>query len=424
MTANIIFLFQHFCGFLLQLVPSFVLLIVPFGRSSCRIRYKYMFFLLITGLFLAAAGFSFLLLFFRGNYAGSLAAADIYMGLSIVCCAVLFFFLNTEPFQHKLITVCLSCAYGITSYFGTNLLIHAAPISAFFVSEYQVYDPLTIFYYAVFSVLTLPVCIRFEHRTMRNYFENTTPVYLKRHCFILAILTMSYFAVLVFMDLYAASLDSRPEIMPMQLMCFIFSTICLIIVYWLLFQESRQIRRQEEMEKLVLIQQLQYKTLKNEIDSTHRARHDMRHMYRTIAELIDEGKEEDIKKILTEGDVYISGLETKFFCKEPAVNALLQYYYAQAIEKNISIRISARLDQMLYFNVVDIVLMLGNMLENAIRSCMIAEDTRFIELVISFVGNKLAIYMENSCTNVHFNTSGRSESGKWLPASSFLSTKQ
>ena len=99
------------------------------------------------------------------------------------------------------------------------------------------------------------------------------------------------------------------------------------------------------------------------------------------------------------------------------MNALLQYYYAQAIEK-ISIRISARLDQMLYFNVVDIVLMLGNMLENAIRSCMIAEDTRFIELVISFVGNKLAIYMENSYTNVHFNTSGRS--GPEMAARLFL----
>ena len=140
------------------------------------------------------------------------------------------------------------------------------------------YDPLTIFYYAVFSVLTLPVCIRFEHRTMRNYFENTTPVYLKRHCFIPGNSDNELFrrfglygslcrfpgqpsgdhayAVNVFYFL-----DNMPHHCPLASLPGIPS-------------DPAAGRNGKTCAHTAAA----YKTLKNEIDSTHRARHDMRHI--------------------------------------------------------------------------------------------------------------------------------------------------
>ncbi len=72
---------------------------------------------------------------------------------------------------------------------------------------------------------------------------------------------------------------------------------------------------------------------------------------------------------------------------------------------------------------VDLTVLLGNAMENAIHACEQLSDNRWITMQIGVIGGSLAIQITNPCQEIH--PTGRHKlDDRFLPASAFASIRE
>ena len=305
----------------------------------------------------------------------------------------------------------------MVSFFGSLLL--AAAVFSFFAclpANQHGKDglPLSLEFYAnLFMAATLILCILLMFRMIRES--------LWKKLLIVVLLTALYAAVLFCLFLIDDSTEQR--IAGYLTASLLFCSACLTISIWLLFWEIQKTEEEAQYKNLLSIQQLQYRKFTDELDSFHRTQHDMRHHFRAIDSLLREGKNEEAAGYISECVSIIDSREQEIFCPDPLINALLQYYVGEARQSGIRCEIHVRIGRC-PIDSVDMTVLLGNCLENAVLSCLRSEEPRLIRLNMRIVNSTLAILMENTCSAVSFSRSvyqRENENGGYLPAKAFLS---
>lgn len=306
----------------------------------------------------------------------------------------------------------------MVSFFGSLLLAAAAVFSFFACLPANQHGkdglPLSLEFYAnLFMAATLILCILLMFRVIRES--------LWKKLLIVVLLTALYAAVLFCLFLIDDSTEQR--IAGYLTASLLFCSACLTISIWLLFWEIQKTEEEAQYKNLLSIQQLQYRKFTDELDSFHRTQHDMRHHFRAIDSLLREGKNEEAAGYISECVSIIDSREQEIFCPDPLINALLQYYVGEARQSGIRCEIHVRIGRC-PIDSVDMTVLLGNCLENAVLSCLRSEEPRLIRLNMRIVNSTLAILMENTCSAVSFSRSvyqRENENGGYLPAKAFLS---
>lgn len=149
----------------------------------------------------------------------------------------------------------------------------------------------------------------------------------------------------------------------------------------------------------------------------------MRHHFRVIDNLITEEKYDKAREYINECVTIIESGEIEQFCIEPMVNALLQYYVGEARKQDIKCDIRVSMEHCPIDN-IDMTVLLGNCLENAITSCDNIKTEKFIRLNIKTINSTLAILMENSCNKILFTGHDQSYTNNFVKASEFKSIKK
>lgn len=187
-----------------------------------------------------------------------------------------------------------------------------------------------------------------------------------------------------------------------------------------------------EQKKNEEIHSLQYSKIVNEMESFRRIRHDMRHHLSGLSELLAQGKTEEMKEYLDELIGYTVVRDQTFYCKNETINSLLQYYVGYALNENIRVEVQARCEK-LAIPATDLTVVFGNIMENAIRSCMQAGEGQvsLITVRIDTIGNSLVIEVINPCAAVHFSERYAAEkktlqgdADSFRPAEAFLSDRK
>ena len=306
----------------------------------------------------------------------------------------------------------------MVSFFGSLLLAAAVVFSLFACLPANQHGkdglPLSLEFYAnLFMAATLILCILLMFRMIRES--------LWKKLLIVVLLTALYAAVLFCLFLIDDSTEQR--IAGYLTASLLFCSACLTISIWLLFWEIQKTEEEAQYKNLLSIQQLQYRKFTDELDSFHRTQHDMRHHFRAIDSLLREGKNEEAAGYISECVSIIDSREQEIFCPDPLINALLQYYVGEARQSGIRCEIHVRIGRC-PIDSVDMTVLLGNCLENAVLSCLRSEEPRLIRLNMRIVNSTLAILMENTCSAVSFSRSvyqRENENGGYLPAKAFLS---
>lgn len=173
--------------------------------------------------------------------------------------------------------------------------------------------------------------------------------------------------------------------------------------YGLVFaKEHYQITRQLSMQTAYM------KKLSSQISENRKAVHDFRQHLHTITSIAqqlstNEHQEPMLNKLLT----YLETLSSQQFsqhslvhhpfCKNIAVDSLLQYYYAAAIENGFKVNFQLTLPDSLALSDVELCTVLGNLLENALYAChRDTADNRSIILSSRETKSQLFICVENT----------------------------
>ena len=115
-------------------------------------------------------------------------------------------------------------------------------------------------------------------------------------------------------------------------------------------------------------------------------RHDLRHRFRAIAELVSQGKAQEALAFIGAAQTQLEEHTPVHWCRPPVLDAVFSVYFSQAQRKGIRVDAHIALADRLPVEEAELAIVFSNALENAIHACMrLPEEQREIRCkVISY----------------------------------------
>lgn len=191
---------------------------------------------------------------------------------------------------------------------------------------------------------------------------------------------------------------------------------CVAICYFMAQSFSRELENATLMENarmtehLLHLQREQYTNLSKNIAQAKAARHDLRHQLSVLGTYHARGDLEGLGQYLHQLTDALPAAPEQIWCENYAVNAISSYYLSKAkadcialdVRLDIPQKIGAILD-------VDLCIILGNLLENALEACCRMEKSdqdRYIKLRSRTQGDYLSLLLENSFDGIFSKCNG------------------
>ena len=160
------------------------------------------------------------------------------------------------------------------------------------------------------------------------------------------------------------------------------------------------------MNKRTFLKLVEYQTEQSEqhlkeVRSIHREmrgyKHDFHHHLQMIKGQLEAGETELALQYIEELDYEITHMDTLLKTGNLAADVILSAKLSQAKENQIPVTVKAVIPEQLLISDVELSIILGNYLENAIEACKVLPvEERFIRLYIKQKGNMLYFSMLNS----------------------------
>ena len=169
--------------------------------------------------------------------------------------------------------------------------------------------------------------------------------------------------------------------------------------YYFVYLTTRRMSEAAELHaqnQLLSMENTRYRELREHMDATRQLRHDFRQHLHVIAGLSEAKKYDKLNDYLAEYEGRLAPPHT-LLCANAALDAIAGHY--QRIAETQNTRISWRLDlpERLPLDEVDLCMMLGNLLENALRAvCALPVEAREVRVVSGMIGGAmLGLSVEN-----------------------------
>lgn len=329
----------------------------------------------------------------------TLATMFLPSGIILMIAVMLFVFcvsfcFKMSIFRHVFSTVMICLILVLFEMaFGIILsLIHGLNVS-------EVQDSFILSLLAVlFSKLTLYLLIRvFNAKLLKNGCKVSYKLYI---CLLL--MPLASFVVLNMLS----NLVIQEESFRIKISIFIASTLLIfsnIFIYVIYDYTIKQKNMQNQLEKntMVLKAEKQYYTSFVEKQKlSNKTLHDMKNKLYAIKSLMQTDIDAAKSEINSMADIISAAKSIKITGIE-AIDGLLEVKKNLATSKGIAIKCSAFMPTIIEYNIVDLCVIVGNILDNAIEAVGVIEDDKekVIYLEIREMGNHLSITSYNQTIN-------------------------
>lgn len=158
--------------------------------------------------------------------------------------------------------------------------------------------------------------------------------------------------------------------------------------------------RKKTYLKLVEYQTEQSEKHLGEVRSIYREmrgyKHDFHHHLQALKGQLEAGETERALTYIEELDASLMNVDTLLKTGNVSLDAILSAKIAQAKIENIEVTVKASVPDALTISDVELSIVVGNLLDNAIEACRSAQDERFIRIYITMKGKMLYFSMLNA----------------------------
>lgn len=160
------------------------------------------------------------------------------------------------------------------------------------------------------------------------------------------------------------------------------------VVFYFIVSILLDAAKSEQERKILKMQEKQYDTQMKYINDSARARHDFRQILITLKNMAESGNADAVNAYLADYMRELPTKETLIYTKNDALNAILNFYAAQAKNESIDVSFSIDIEKQQILSDVELCTMIGNLLENAIDAAKNVDGKdRFIELTMTTRGD-------------------------------------
>lgn len=387
-------------GFLLQTLPVALLAFVPFGQKSLRFSRKKLALFTTAGILVLSLIFALghLLLFRPSDAYGQFlrTASNLYMGFSIFLFILFFWFSVRTAAAQKVLILTLLFHYSAILFTITSVVLGVLQKPPYH-GPTVVYGTETTFLYLLQVIIIGPVVYAFLKRVVKISLPYMTSPVLRRGCFYM-VTTFLLYSLCVFS---LTNYHFYYGVSGYPVLFFLFAFILTnVIVYYMFFSEVHLEAKNRELQDQLRTFDEKYRQISSAVAESRRARHDIRHHLNVISVLHREGKEAELEQYLEGYEAFCQELEKLPLSGYSSLDSILRYYIQRAREDGISVQTDLHsLPGNLRFDVIDLTVLLGNLMENAIDACrkLPADKDRFLRIWVRQENVSLLLQIENAC---------------------------
>jgi signal transduction histidine kinase len=179
----------------------------------------------------------------------------------------------------------------------------------------------------------------------------------------------------------------------------------IILGYFLVFagisSSSRMISLQYNykiIENQVELQRQNYKKLNESLEQLYAAKHDFKHHISAISTMLQQKKQKDVLEYIEQFNKNELSKTLPTLCHNFTADSIIKYYMSLAISKNIDFRHQLNIPEDISINPLDLCVVLGNCLENAIEACekLGYDHKKAIEIVSHIVDSHIIFKIKNN----------------------------
>ena len=171
----------------------------------------------------------------------------------------------------------------------------------------------------------------------------------------------------------------------------------LCVIYYQIVMGVLNASRTRERMRMLEMQESQFESQQQYMESFARTRHDFRQNILTMKNLYHEGNFEQLGLYIDEYYDALPVPETRQYCCNRALNALLNFYAGKAKENEIPVSFRIDIPQKISVSDIDLCTIIGNILENAVAASLeIPVERRSLLLSGLVQNNRLYIVATNS----------------------------
>lgn len=423
------FLFRHFSGFILQLMPATLLLLLPFDNARFRLRPRKIwtcFVLVVAGLSTAYAGIVHTLTIRLSDVGGAgFLFGNLFLCVSILVIACLFFLLVRDAPLRKGFLFFTVIAFAVIQYSLVNVLLSFTPPVPP-AQAGQSYDTNTCIMYLLVTAILFPPVAVFFRRSMGPFLKSMHTIHRRRELWLLFLMTTLYLILNALLSMLWSRFQENTSVnqgffVPVILLL----TAMLFIVYYSVIKLSnlRAVDAERHMEAAVI--RMDHDRIRQDMEKQRERLHDTRQLLRTLYMIAKSGDKEELQAYYDETVEHIR-IADESFCWDSCMNGILQYYASLARSSGIPFSARASCTDLSGISETDLTVLMGNALENAIRSSKMyrtahPESGAGITLTAEEAQNMLRVQLENPCDRVVYGP-GASPGREYLSADAFVST--
>ena len=380
---------------LLNFLPFLVLALYPF-RHSLRFS-KGVTGLLIGLLTIIQVLIGICVAFVPGNYAAMASTISTTLYIS-------FYFLAVKKHFGKILFILL-----MLSNLSSLNVISAKCLEGFFFPTLAIQDyrwSFSLMLFAVEICLSVPVLL-YMKLIFTPVIQNEPSGFEWRYLWLVPVIFYLIWYYVFYGNTSRSSLEIalQPKNSLFLFAINIGASLIYYVVTRLILEENRILKLQEKNHELTM-QAMQYENLQEKITDARRAKHDVRHHIALIQEYLTEGKLDALHDYL---DTYNKSLPDDShvrFCENTAANAVLLYFAQHAKDNSIDYIVKVNIPNDIFVSDVDISVMFGNLVENALEACRNESvNDRKILIRASLTGSSFCLTVDNTfsgtlrCTN-------------------------
>lgn len=319
---------------------------------------------------------------------------------------LLSFYLIRDSFSRNMFTILLMISYAFFIFGNANFIETRFFFDFSDAHPYLVYNCAR----ALLLLITYPFMLHFLNHTVRDALriENTDVwKYMWKIPLMATLFGMLYCTVT---DVYAFA---SWQFLISRYLMLAGSCYVSFVLLKILHISKDQVQLEAALhyaDQTLTVQKKQYEALSSHMEDVRRARHDLRQHLAVIQSYLDRGDPDSLREYIDQYQKSLP-LEThEVYCRNEVVNAIICCYSELAAQQGIRFEGKAEYPDPSPIPNTDIVVLLGNLLENAVEACARqASGEKWIRLHIKPARSAIAITLDNS-----FSGECRQDSGKWL----------
>jgi two-component system, LytTR family, sensor histidine kinase AgrC len=297
-----------------------------------------------------------------------------------------------ESLSKKIFTM-----FTVWLFSNITLIICSYVINFFPFKDISLYEFPFVLLRAFIELAFIPIVnlyFRRPYKEMLKLVSNKVVNIISFYCIIIYLFLINQF------KLYSFSSMSFHELFESLLFVFI-TVLSYIIIFIAILSINKNMKLEYKLEIIdtqIELQKQNYKTLQKSLENYYSFKHDIKHHLLAIKAMLD-GKNyvaaSEYMNKFTKNEIYPN---VDILCKNFAVDSILKYYMSIAMNDNIDFKVNINIPQEINIEDLDLSIIIGNCVENAIEACsnIIDKTPKYINIKAEIRGLQLVIRIKNS----------------------------